>query len=275
MSKNIYIGDIHGSFKTMCFYIEEYDIRDCNLIQVGDLGLGFNSLPADLKNLETLNEIMKDRNIHFYAIRGNHDDPEFWYGRNIDFTNLHLVQDYEVLEIGGDNILFCGGGISIDRSYRDQTKTWFKGEEFVLDHERIKSVIDNNERIDVIVTHSAPTFFSPEGIKSSLVEDYHRLEQELWGTNLKKDLLQERKNLEILHDEILEYFDVKFWVYGHFHSSDHRYHRHTRVDGKEVITKHVLLDIMEFKMINSKEDNDDENINENRGESKTSTEDKI
>jgi DNA repair exonuclease SbcCD nuclease subunit len=260
----VFLGDVHGSFRSMCYHIEMYNLKDCNIVQVGDLGLGFNSLKADLSNLKTLNDFMIEKNIHFYSIRGNHDDPEFWYGININHSNVHLVKDYEILELDDQRILVCGGGISIDRSYREQTRTYFKDEEFHLNMDKIKLITDLEERVDVVVTHNAPHFFHPFGINSRLVDEYHDYEKEAWGTNLKSDLLKERKDIEVFHDEILEKFDVKLWVYGHFHSSNVTQHTHTRTDGKEITTKHVLLDIMEFKKIDfvttKEEENNDKNI---------------
>jgi Icc-related predicted phosphoesterase len=247
--RNVYVGDIHGKLKNLCYHIEQYDIRDCNLIQVGDLGLGFNSYHADMSNLKTLNEVFEDRNINFYAIRGNHDDPAFWYHHEINLDRIVLVKDYEVIEIGGDKILFCGGGVSIDRCIRENDGSYFKNEEFVLDRDRIQGILETEDQIDLIVTHNAPMFFYPWGVDSDLVNHYAKLESKLRGTDLKGDLIKERQDMDVFHDLIIEKFDVKAWVYGHFHNSNIKDHTHTRENTNEHTYKQVLLNINEFKQI--------------------------
>jgi calcineurin-like phosphoesterase family protein len=69
--------------------------------------------------LENLNKFLHEKDIFMIAIRGNHDNPEYFKG-DYKFTNLHLVPDYTVLKLEGQNFLFIGWSISIDRKPRIQ-----------------------------------------------------------------------------------------------------------------------------------------------------------
>ncbi len=242
------VGDLHGSLKEFTFIIEKRDLRNENIIQVGDFGLGSNSLGIDMQNLKILNEILIERNLILYIIRGNHDDPAFWYLHDTSaYSNIIFVKDYSVLNIEDTNILFAGGAVSIDRCYRTINKMpYFKGEEFVLNEERLNLILETEERVDMIVTHNAPMFFEPQGIVSPLVDNYIAHERTVWGTDLRGSLIKERQDIEKMHDILLEKFTIKDWVYGHFHKSFRGIHKNIRSTGEEVITNHILLDIKEF-----------------------------
>ena len=58
------------------------DIRDCYIISVGDLGIGFHKKEKEQKQTENLNNFFKQKNINFYGIRGNNDDPSYFSGEN-------------------------------------------------------------------------------------------------------------------------------------------------------------------------------------------------
>ena len=42
-----YLGDIHGNFNLINQYIKQYDLKDAHIIQVGDFGVGFNTLEKE------------------------------------------------------------------------------------------------------------------------------------------------------------------------------------------------------------------------------------
>lgn len=211
-----------------------------------------------MQNLKILNQICEEREITLYVIRGNHDDPAFWYMHDMTaFNNIIFVKDYSIVEIEGQKILFAGGGVSIDRCYRTVSNMpHFKGEEFVLDEEKLKLITEAEDKIDIVVTHNAPHFFEPAGVNSFLVEQHIMYEKSKWGTNLRSSLIKERQDIEKMHDILLEKFHVKDWIYGHFHRSFRGIHKNIRSTGEEITTNHILLNINEFYEHNKTEHRD-------------------
>lgn len=243
---NIFLGDIHGEFVKINRYIKKYDITDADIYQVGDFGVGFKSFEKELRQLKPLNEVLKNRNITLYAIRGNHDYPEYFRTDPFQFSNIKLLPDYTVVESNGQKILLIGGAISVDRGGRYTTRqkikdyeihgneSWWYDEVFVLDEEKLKTFTD----IDVVVTHTCPSYCEPfmKGGVGGFVEDLIRKYGDL---ELRGELMDERILLDKVFEILSEKNDIKFHYYGHFHN--------TSVTVNNGI-KHRLLDIDEFYM---------------------------
>jgi predicted phosphodiesterase len=240
---NIFLGDIHGEFVKVQRYIKRYDITDADIYQVGDLGVGFHFL-KEQRQLKILNEALVKRNIFFYAIRGNHDDPAYFLNDPFQLSNIKLLPDYTVMETNGQKILLIGGAISVDRGGRYTTRqkikdyktygneSWWHDEVFVLDEEKLKTFTN----IDVVVTHTSPSYCEPfmKGGVGGFVEDLIRKYGDL---ELRGELMDERILLDKAFEILSEKNDIKFAYYGHFHN--------TSVTENNGI-KHRLLDIDEF-----------------------------
>jgi len=229
----IAIGDLHGNFRI----INQYGFKEVNIVQVGDFGLGFEK--NDEKVMDYWNKSWKARGMHVYTIRGNHDDPKWWDGRyDGRWSNIHLVKDYAVLHLEGKNILCVGGARSIDRADRIVAREgsfsenfWFPGEDFVYDEDQLIFALEGN-KIDVVVTHSAPHFCIPLH-KGSIVDHF---------VTRDKDLLLDIQLERELHTRMWEVMKSKGnkpdkWVYGHFHKNNVEY-----IEG----TKFVLVGIGEI-----------------------------
>lgn len=235
----IYIGDIHGEFKTLIHLLKRYKIQDATLIQVGDFGVGFYKESRDKLDLVMLNSFLKKINCDLLAIRGNHDDPKFFDG-SYDLSRLKLLPDYSVLTIGGLKHLFVGGAISVDRQFRIERdskknkKSYWVDEVFVLDEEKLIGLND----IDVVITHTAPDFCFPFMTE---VFDANMNERFAEDPDLKLDIAMERNNCRRLF-EILKNngCKIKDHLYGHYHKS-----YRMDLDG----CTHILLGINEFKQI--------------------------
>lgn len=238
-----FLGDLHGSISHFLYTLVRLNKKGLNVIQVGDFGIGFNNEKVELKNLDYLNQSLIEWDCNLYIIRGNHDDPKFFKGDYKDkinkmYSNIHFVEDYEVLEIENKKIFFLGGGISIDRTYRTENKTYWKDEVVVYDENKIKNVIKNHDDIDIIVTHSAPMWCEPQGINAPIVRTYCKIDEDL-----KKDLIEERETLSKIFDELNEKFKFKYHFYGHFHKN---------YKSKIVNCNHVLLgigDLLNFEKL--------------------------
>lgn len=221
-----FIGDTHGLYTFQQVIIKK-GLENCNVIQVGDLGLGFSDIGRDILDLLNLDDFLLDRNIQLYAIRGNHDCPIFWdksKGLNLPkFQNINLVQDFEILRLEDKNILFAGGAISIDRIPRKHDKpypTWWKDEEFKYKRLLLeKNLKYANGPIDIVVTHNAPSFCHPTDDDVEIVNYYHTLEAQM-GNNLKEELRLERAEITEFYDDLTKHYGKKpsHWFYGHFHA---------------------------------------------------------
>src|ERR1044072_2364430 len=161
MNKELYfIGDTHG-LGPIFKIIDKHNLKDCNIIHVGDVGLGFQEITRDIKNLGILDEMCIANDIMLYCIRGNHDNPIFWdRSKGLNLPRLHnvdLVEDYKVLTINGKNILCIGGAISIDRQVRknDRIPTWWEDEVFKYEPKKLENLAGRYKNIDLVVTHSA------------------------------------------------------------------------------------------------------------------------
>jgi len=220
----IFLGDIHGNFNYLMWYIKQHKLNDCFIYQVGDFGIGFTNEYNDMKTLGDLNRFLNERNIQMYAIRGNHDNPKYFDGHlEKHFDNLHLLADYTVIELNGKKILGVGGAVSIDRRQRmreqleyarvgREVELYWHDEIFILDEEKLKTF----EGIDIVVTHTAPEFCLPVNKNGFgwLVDQYAADD-----TKLKGELTEERTLVTKMYEILKEKNKIDYWYYGHFHNN--------------------------------------------------------
>lgn len=238
-----FLGDIHGNFNYLKELINLYNITDTTIIQVGDFGIGFTSKENDEKLLSDLNSFLTKNNIVLYAIRGNHDNPDYFIGNHI-LSNLKLMPDYSVITINDYNILLVGGAISIDRVPRmkenlhylesnvDKEVYWV--DEVIKYNEDNKDFIKTLTNIDVLVTHTAPSKCNPNNAFGfhPIVDSFAKRD-----FKLKNELITERKLLDDMFNDLKKNNDIKYHFYGHFHYSN--------VESWDN-TLHILLNINEF-----------------------------
>lgn len=208
VSGDVYLlGDIHGNWRKLLAKIEKYEIHDCTIICVGDVGFGYPRFDTNLASF--LDEKLQHRNIKFLAIRGNHDDPTFFDGKRVNLPFMKLLPDYTRLEVNGENWLLIGGAVSIDRSFNVQGISWWAGEEFDFNPEKI-----GDGPVDVLITHTGPNWLGPntcDGIVKVCVDREKALGREtLWG-----ELQDERAKM----DKLVDIVKPKKLFFGHFHRS--------------------------------------------------------
>ena len=241
-------GDIHGDFEALvdkcCI---QYSMTDTLIIAAGDCGFGFHwsGYYKDIY-MKVSNRLSKANNWVVF-IRGNHDNPSYFNGQQVNHKRWKAVPDYSVLKACGHTILCVGGAISVDRSWRKremygmtvvceedkrlEMSYYWPNEAPVYDEAKLAAI---NEvcAIDVVVTHTAPSFCEKQSraeIQNWLIKD--------------EDLLQDIKAERKVMDKIQAYLyahshPVNQWYYGHFHQS-----WHSKIDG----IKYNMLDCLELR----------------------------
>ena len=217
----LFLGDHHGAWSQLLDIIDTKKISNCYLISVGDSGIGFTNRKNQERINEQLNKEFKDNNIVFMAIRGNHDDPAYFSGpERVQLSNFKLLEDYTVIEYGGKKIQLIGGATSIDRTGRKEGTSYWEGE--VVNFKK-----DNCEEVDILVTHTAPSWCFPQ-----------QFNEMVYGWALEDAyLIGDLSNERAIMDEICKLCKPKLHLYGHFHSSWTE-----EING----CKHKLLDINEI-----------------------------
>ena len=225
----IFLGDIHGSFNIIHQYVKLYGIKDAHIIQVGDFGVGFQTLEKEKRMLEMYNPLLEKNNVHVWAIRGNHDYKSHFDNDPFGLSNIHLVKDYTVLELCGKKILCIGGALSVDRTWR-YTKlqkqknfenqglgieSWWSDEVFVLDRDKLGEMRD----INIVVTHTAPHYCEPDNT-FGFGPFVDGIVKQTGDNELKTDLLVERQQVTDAFTILKMNNDITHHYYGHFHKSD-------------------------------------------------------
>ena len=201
MRRLIFSGDVHGFFPALVNRITcEMDISDVDVVVCGDFGVGFNkSWDNVYKRVEPK---LKKANCHFWIVRGNHDNPEYFNNEETYSKEyVTFMEDYKVYEIAGLKILPIGGAVSFDRNHSDRVegKTWWP-------EEKVKRVDMKTlpVKVDIIVSHQAPGIFDPLHIKMFDEDD-----------DLYNDVEEEREYL----NQVVYTVTADRWYYGHYHDS--------------------------------------------------------
>lgn len=191
-------------------------------IFAGDCGIGFNKPKYYTDLFEKFNKVLNYNNSFIIFVRGNHDDPSYFDGETINLSNIKAVPDYSVISAKGHNILCVGGAISIDRTWRkkqenrinrfsvnNKKKLYWDGEAPVFNEDALREIAENTV-IDIVVSHSSPSFATPEnhGFIDEWVDE---------DVNLKSDIKNERIVFDKIFNTLRELnSQPKYWAYGHF-----------------------------------------------------------
>lgn len=180
------IGDVHCNWRVLKSLVANIP-RNEQIIQVGDLGIGFNVPIIGERDYSDPKEFAPN----FRFIRGNHDNPAACQLRT------EYLGDY------GYNkplkIFFVGGGFSIDRDKRVEGMDWWRDEE--LSYEDFQKMLNLYEKVkpDFVISHEAPSRLCNKNsmISHLSVQEHSRTSQAL--------------------DIMLDIHWPKRWVFGHYH----------------------------------------------------------
>lgn len=183
------VSDIHGKTeflekaRTLC--------PETPLVQVGDFGMGFNSLEweieADQWNIAN--------NARF--IRGNHDDPAACK------ASLSWIEDGHI----ENDVMFIGGAASVDQYLRTAGYDWWPEEE--LSDDAFEALVEKYREAEprFMVTHDAP----------------HEVNQRMFYdlSNIR------RTRTSYWFDVMMHHHQPEAWVFGHWHLQRALFHRGT------------------------------------------------
>ena len=248
-------GDIHGDFNLLVYKLcVQYQMKDTVLIVAGDCGFGFEKKEYYEQMARRNAKRMNEANNWIVFVRGNHDNPLYFDGKQFKHKRFIAIPDYSILLACKHTILCVGGGISIDRRYRMEewkkycakhrihsntedkfSKNFYWSDEAPVYNDEMLTLINQKFAIDTVITHTAPDFceqINKNGLHSFAASD----------ENLLKDVEDERTTMTKLYDRLVyDAHPLTHWYYGHFHQS-----WHSSIEG--VLFK--MLDIMEFTPIN-------------------------
>ena len=248
VKKIVVCGDIHGDFKALVYKCcIQYGMTDTLIVVAGDCGFGFHR-PGYYEDLYMqLSSRLSKGNNWLVFVRGNHDNPAYFDGHQVNYKRWKAVPDYSVLKACGHTILCVGGAISVDRTYRKsemygmtvvieedrrlEVANYWPDEKPVYNEDKLE-VIDKVCAIDTVITHTAPSFCEKQSradIQGWLVKD----------EDLLQDIKAERKVMDYIQAYLYAHsHPVNQWFYGHFHQS-----WHDEIDG----IKYNMLDCLELR----------------------------
>lgn len=197
-----------------------YDLRNCVIIVLGNCFLNRNKTLFNL--LEEYNKKLSDINTHLLFIRGENDNQDIFFNKEINFSNIKTLLDYSVIKVGNHSILAIGGNISIDRTWKKEYGTviskrlYWENEKTEYNQELLNEILSSTH-IDGIATISCPSFVS-------ISIDSYRKEWINSDESLQDDIIQERIVMDkIYHQCIMNKNMPLMWVFNHCKGQDEIY----------------------------------------------------
>ena len=161
-----YVGDLHGvlkDFKSIDRAAQRAGAK--YIVQVGDLGLGFNGDNCDIVKYFQKRARQGKMTIPWITCGGNHDNYNLWYEKSIQQGNpdlielapgIHWAARGSLIDLDGISHLFCGGAESTDKYRRTEGVNWWKEETPNWTEFSLFATIMAERKPQVIVTHEAP-----------------------------------------------------------------------------------------------------------------------
>ena len=189
------LGDVHGEWGELNKLIntKHPDI----ILQCGDFGFWPHMFDITIKNYNT----------KIYWLPGNHEnwdillhdwDHTLLKNREI-LPNIYYMRRNDILELNGKNILFFGGGDSIDKMYRRLSiGPWDEHASYWTQEIPTERDLDSLPMInvDMVLSHTCPQYFK---LKTDRYDKIHD---------------PTRKMLDIVYDR----YQPRNWYFAHWHT---------------------------------------------------------
>lgn len=243
-SNIVFIGDIHNNWNNVVKQLSNYS--DTLFISTGDTHLGEYQFNFDIERLENIEYSLSTNNNVLVLIRGNHDNPKYFKKKStfrslLEETAEHVIlaPDYSIIKTSKYNILCIGGARSVDRVFGIKDVTWFQNENIQKPEDNF---FNQDNAIDIIVSHSAPLFAEPLEFSNAL-KHYNSFivnAYSLYDMKMKNDIYKERLLLKGIYEKLNNKHHIQYLVYGHYHKS---------IESKYNKTKCISLSVGEFKSL--------------------------
>lgn len=190
--KNFVTGDIHGSLSIRKLGVRTFKegttlTKEDNVIILGDFGVVW-SKEQDAEEFWWLTWL-KEKPWTTLVVDGNHENfdrlyelPEvemFGGTVRVIHDSVYWLQRGQVYNINGDKCFVLGGGLSIDKAYRTEGKSWWPQERPSAEELDLAwSNIEKHKEVDYVLTHVATPYLKFSYIPGSSSEpldftEYH------------------------------------------------------------------------------------------------------
>ncbi len=209
----IYItGDKHADFNDVFSFCKTNNTSlDDILIILGDSGINYYNDEND----NVLKNNLAKLPITLFSIHGNHEErceniktykTKIFHSGTIyyeeQYPNILFAKDGEIYDFNNKKVLVIGGAYSVDKYIRlARGYRWYESEQPSEEvKQKVLKLIDENNNIDIILTHTCPYKYIPietfiSGIDQLTVDS---------STERFLDLVEEKLN-------------YKIWYCGHYH----------------------------------------------------------
>lgn len=248
------LGDIHGKWQIIRNFYEKYketenfilSNRENNIIiLLGDAGLNYFFNHRDIETKTKLNTFP----FTYFVVRGNHEErpsicaekyPDKWHIEEFWDNMVYVENDYPNIKYALDEAaiynvpyfykaLVIPGAYSVDKYYRLKNNwSWFENEQLnEQEKEKCIHLVENNQKIDFIFSHTCPIIFEPTDLFLSCI-----------------DQSMVDKSMERLLGEVECHLNYRAWMWGHYHA----FRDYPRTDGRKKIMlfNNYAIDVIDY-----------------------------
>ena len=184
------VGDINTQYSKLIIKIKLRKLKNSDIIIISNFGIGVVSDKIEKKILSDFNNDLFDNNNHIYINKGYVDNSvKFKYYKE-KYSNIHFVENYDILTFNGDGFLFLNESTKINRSYDFNPKRT-KPTTFIATN------ITYSKKIKYIISNESPDFIHPYNLNN--LKPFTKLDKWLYN-----DIKKNRLKLTKIYDELLD-----------------------------------------------------------------------
>lgn len=201
------IGEINGKHELLYKIIQDNCTTEKYCIIAGNLGISARNI-VDLKaQLSHLDAYCSEQKVKLYCNRGNEDNPKFFDRAYYhEFESITLVEDRDIIEIDGNNTVFIGGGLSVDKAEKKRRGIYWEHEALKAEYSSLKSL----KTADVAVSYKPVPYLFDDMYQERYIE--HWVKQDAC---IENQLSQERDILSRLFKLLSRNNPLKYWLSTH------------------------------------------------------------
>lgn len=155
------LGDTHGNLPFTLEALATFKLLGVScLIQLGDFGFVWRGERKGDRNLDRISKFLGERQMALYFLDGNHEafDRLLRYPLASDGTRVvrgnirHLPRGFRTFLGDGRSVAVLGGAGSVDRSYREPSRSWWAAE--AITESDLEAL--GTAHADILFSHEAP-----------------------------------------------------------------------------------------------------------------------